>query len=85
MPRKKKGMPEKHQGNLKESPLINLKNFTLKRITMAKELQLTEYKNAKKYYNIQRGEGGYLIRTMLSNQYKRNNELEKSKFYIHLM
>lgn len=57
MPRKKKGMPEKHQGNLKESPLINLKNFNIKKNNNGKELQLTEYKNAKKYYNIQRGRG----------------------------
>lgn len=56
MPRKKKGMPEKHQGNLKESPLINLKNFTLKRITMVKSYNLLNIK-MQKNYNIQRGRG----------------------------
>lgn len=29
------------------------------------------------------GGGRYLIRTMPVNQYYRNNEMEKSQFYIH--
>lgn len=30
-PEKKRGMPEKHQGDLKESPLTNLKNFNIRK------------------------------------------------------
>lgn len=57
MPRKKKGMPEKHQGNLKESPLINLKNFTLKRITMVKSYNLLNIKMQKNIIIFKEGEG----------------------------
>ena len=57
MPRKKKGMSEKHQGDLKKSPLTNLKNFNIRKNNNGNELQLTEYKNAKNYNDIQRGRG----------------------------
>lgn len=57
MSRKKKGMSEKHQGDLKESPLTNLKNLNIIKNNNGKELQLTEYKNAKNYNDIQRGRG----------------------------
>lgn len=38
MPRKKRGMSEKHQGDLKESPLTNLKNFNIRKNNNGKEL-----------------------------------------------
>ena len=50
-------MSEKHQGDLKESPLTNLKNLNIIKNNNGKELQLTEYKNAKNYNDIQRGRG----------------------------